>query len=89
MMTSEEINQFVASNSLLRKSYFLFLVSLPSHLHPPHFIAFNSIDLLADKRQLSAQIYMWELSTLHGKAIEFTNEYVEVFFGVKEHWRKA
>lgn len=78
MMTPVKINQFVASAPLLRKSCFLFLVSRPSQLQPFHFIAFNFIDPHADKRQLSAQIYMWELLTLHGKAIEFTNEYVEV-----------
>ena len=65
MTTPVKINQYMASVSQFTKKGLLSLSCQPllPTLYPLHSIAFNFIDSLADKRQLSAQIYMWELLT--------------------------
>lgn len=59
-----------------------------SHLHPLHFISLNFIDPHADKRQLSAQIYMWELLTLCKSYWVHLNAYAVVFHWREETWKR-
>lgn len=63
----KSISQWHLFPHLLRKCRFSLLSSSFTSPPPFHFITFNFIDHHVDKKQLEAQIYMWELLTLHVK----------------------